>query len=175
MVFSFSLSLFVYHIGVHIQLQEKLLQLDTKSQKPDKEFLLSLSVEVGSKWPSLAVSLLLGKGEIVELKEKVWLSQQELAFQMLRTWSSREEATYGQLYRKLNSITTPSHSFSIPLEGISVDLLVIRQASSYRFQEVKEVIPPVNTGSTDEEAVSTSQLSPKNQVLHSVALTSYTV
>lgn len=96
--------------GLHIQLQEKMLNQETQALKPDLEFLRSLSGEVGSRWPSLAVSLSLSKGEIVGLKEKVGLSQQELALQMLTIWVAREESTYGQLYRKLRTISLFQHS-----------------------------------------------------------------
>ena len=91
--------------GPHIQLQEKMLGQETQALKPDEAFLRSLSGEVGSRWPSLAVSLSLSEGEIEGLKEKVGLSQQELALQMLRVWASGEEATYGQLCRKLKTIS----------------------------------------------------------------------
>ena len=93
------------HSGPHIQLQEKMLGQETQALKPDEAFLCSLSGEVGSRWPSLAVSLSLSEGEIEGLKEKVGLSQQELALQMLRVWVSGEEATYGQLCLKLKTIS----------------------------------------------------------------------
>ena len=73
--------------------------------KPDEQFLQLLSVEVGCKWPSLAVSLSLSEDEIAGLKEKVEHSHQQLAFKMLMIWISREEATYGQLCQKLRTIT----------------------------------------------------------------------
>ena len=96
--------------GLHIELQEKMLNQETEAQKPDVEFLCSLSGVVGSRWPSLAVSLPLSKEEIEELKGKVGLSQQQIALQMLRVWSSRKEATYGQLYHKLKTIALFQHS-----------------------------------------------------------------
>ncbi len=96
---------FIIPIGLHIQLQEKMLGQETRTQKPDDKFLCSLSGVVGSRWPSLAVSLSLSEGEIEGLKGKVGLSQQELALQMLKIWASREEAMYGQLCRKLNTIS----------------------------------------------------------------------
>ena len=91
--------------GAHVQLQEKLLGQETRDLKPDEEFLHLLSGVVGSRWPSLAVSLSLSEGEIEGLKGKVGVSQQELALQMLRIWASREEATYGQLCHKLKTIS----------------------------------------------------------------------
>ena len=96
--------------GLHIQLQEKMLGQETQALKPDQAFLRSLSGVVGSRWPSLAVSLSLSEGEIEGLKEKVGLSQRELALQMLRIWVSGEEATYGQLCRKLKTISLFQYS-----------------------------------------------------------------
>ena len=91
--------------GAHIHLQEKLLNQKTQALTPDEEFLCSLSGVVGSRWPSLALSLSLSEGKIEELKGKVGLSQQELALQMLKVWVSREEATYGHLCRHLKTIS----------------------------------------------------------------------
>ena len=81
-----------------------------KALKPDEQFLQLLSVEVRSKWPSLAVSLLLSEDEIAGLKEKVGHSHQQLAFKMLEIWTSREEATYGQLCQTLQTITLFQYS-----------------------------------------------------------------
>ena len=91
--------------GQHIQLQEKLLNQEIQDSRPNEEFLYSLSRLVGCRWPSLAVTLLLSNGEIEQLKEKVGLSQEELALQMLRIWALRKESTYGQLCHKLKSIS----------------------------------------------------------------------
>ena len=92
-------------VGIHVQLQEKMLKLSNQALKPDEEFLKSFSSVVGSRWPSLALSLALSEVEIEGLKGNVGLSQQELAFQMLINWASREEATYGQLCHTLKSIS----------------------------------------------------------------------
>ena len=73
--------------------------------KPDEEFLHSLSGVVGSRWPSLAVPLMLSEEEIEGLKKKAGHSQEASAFQMLKIWASREEATYGKLCRKLKTIS----------------------------------------------------------------------
>ncbi len=100
----------LYYTGLHIQLQEKMLGQDTQVLKPDDKFLHSFSGVVGSRWPSLAVSLSLGEGEIEGSKGKVGLSQQELAFQMLKIWASREEATYGQLCYKLRTVSLFQYS-----------------------------------------------------------------
>lgn len=48
----------------------KLLMKRNRSLKPDVEFLESFSVVVGSKWPSLAVSLSLNESEVEEAKEE---------------------------------------------------------------------------------------------------------
>ena len=93
-----------FPLGLHIQLQMKMLGEKTQPKKPDEDFLQSLSGVVGSRWPSLAVSLALSEGEIEELKGKVRLSQQELALQMLKIWASRDGATYGQLRRKFQTV-----------------------------------------------------------------------
>ena len=58
--------------------------------------------EVKSKWPLLAASLSLSESEIEEVKA---LPQQDQALQMLMKWASREDATYGQLYQQLISIS----------------------------------------------------------------------
>ena len=93
------------YIGHHVQLQEKMLSQATQAMKPDWKFLHSLSGLVGSRWPSLAVSLALSELEIEELKAEAELSQPELALQMLKIWASKEEATYGQLCRILKTIS----------------------------------------------------------------------
>lgn len=66
----------------------------------------SLSSVVGSKWPSLAVSLSLSAEEIKDLKEKgARLSQEDLSFCMLTIWVAKENSTIGQLYHELKKIT----------------------------------------------------------------------
>ena len=82
-----------------------MLDEENQALKPDEEFLQSLSVEVGSSWPSLAVSLSLSEGEIEGLREKVGLTQQDLSLQTLKLWAAREEATYAQLCCKLKTIS----------------------------------------------------------------------
>ena len=96
----------------HTQLQRKMLDEENEDKKPNKEFLQLLSVEVGSRWPSLAVSLSLSDGEIADLKKKTGLSKQELALQMLMTWASKEKATYGQLCHRLKTISLFQHASS---------------------------------------------------------------
>ena len=96
-------------IGIKISLQEKLLEQDGHKLKPDPEFLKYFSTVVGSKWPSLAVSLSLSDSEIQEVKEGEGLSQHEHALQMLKKWVSREDATYGQLCQSLKAISLFQH------------------------------------------------------------------
>ena len=58
---------------------------------------------VGSKWPSLASSLSLSEEDVVDVKEE-GLTQQDCAHKMLKKWSAKEGATYGQLYQILKTI-----------------------------------------------------------------------
>ena len=88
-------------VGQQIQLQEKLLKKEFQSQKPDTEFLKSLADAVASKWTSLAASLSVS----VEKGTMEGLSQKECAFQLLKLWSSREDATYGKLCQTLKTVT----------------------------------------------------------------------
>ena len=80
------------------RLQEKLLEPQYHDLKPDVEFLESFAGVVGSRWPSLAASLSLS-GDAIEVKEGGY--PQDCAFSMLMKWSSREDATYGQLHQAL--------------------------------------------------------------------------
>ena len=86
--------------GVHVQVQEKLLDQDNFSVKPDEEFLELFAGVVGSQWPSLAASLPLSEEEIMEVR-KGDVSQRECAFKMLNKWVSTSDATYGQLHHQL--------------------------------------------------------------------------
>ena len=89
-----------------MQLQEKILDKDNHSHKPDEEFLQSFADVVGSKWPSLATSLSLSASAIEEVREEGSSEQHHvLALKMLRRWVLRKDATYGQLYQAL---ATPS-------------------------------------------------------------------
>ena len=97
-------------LGVDVELQEKMLDDKNKEEKPDEKFLHSLSGVVGSRWSSVAVTLSLSSDDIDGLNGKVGLHQQELAFQMLKTWSLKEDATYGQLCCKLRAISIFQHS-----------------------------------------------------------------
>ena len=100
----FKFALIYILIGVSTGLQEKLLASENCDLKPDVEFTESFAGVVGSKWPSLAVSLSLSDDEIRHVR-KEGDSQQDHAFRMLRTWVSREGATYGQLYEQLKVIS----------------------------------------------------------------------
>ena len=86
--------------GVHVQLQEKLLDQDNFSVKPDDEFLELFAGVVGSQWPSLAASLPLSEEEIMEVRQGD-VSQRECVFKMLHKWASTSDATYGQLRHRL--------------------------------------------------------------------------
>ena len=87
----------------HVDLQKKLLDQQNQHLKPDAEFLQSFANVVGSKWPSLASSLSLSWDEIANVKEE-GLTQQYCALKMLKKWSAKEDATYGQLYQVLKTI-----------------------------------------------------------------------
>lgn len=85
-----------------IGMQRKLLEPEFHYIRPDEEFLQSLSEVVGSKWPYLATLLSLNSSEIEEVREeREELSHVDRALVMLKKWSSREGASYGQLFEKL--------------------------------------------------------------------------
>ena len=90
------------YIDLHTQLRKMLIAKETRDLQPDVEFLESFAGVVGSLWPSLAVSLRLSESEIEEVKQ---LPQQHQALRMLQMWVSREDATYGQLYQKLKTVS----------------------------------------------------------------------
>ena len=85
----------------HIQLQKKLLDPRLQTITPDVEFLELLARVVGSKWSSLACLLSLTSEEIEEVKTE----EEDQALLMLKKWSSKEGATYGQLCNKLKTIS----------------------------------------------------------------------
>ena len=101
-------SLYLFPIAPHVDLQEKLLDQQNHHIKPDAEFLQSFSEVMGSKWPSLASSLLLSRAEIASVKEE-GLTQQDCALKMLKKWSAQEDSTYGQLYLILKTIPLFQH------------------------------------------------------------------
>ena len=88
--------------GVAVQLQEKLLAPQYQDLKPDVEFLESFAGVVGSRWPSLAASLSLT--DLMEKVKKDGGSPQDRAFQMLKKWCLRKDATYGLLCQTLKTI-----------------------------------------------------------------------
>ncbi len=92
---------------IHIQLQKKLLNPDIHTQKPDRKF-LDLLAEVlvaRSKWSSPASLLSLTSTEMEEVKIKTEnMSPKDQNLSLLKKWASKKEATYGHLYRKLNTI-----------------------------------------------------------------------
>ena len=59
-----------------------------------------------SKWPSLASLLSLTSDEVEEVRRgEEGFTQKNHALLMLKKWTSKEEATYGQLYHKLKIIS----------------------------------------------------------------------
>ena len=95
----------LFLIGVIITLQEKLLESQYSSQKPDDVFLQSFAEVVGNRWPSLASLLSLSPSDIGQIKmEKERVSQAKQALHMLRKWNSRENASYGQLLESLKTV-----------------------------------------------------------------------
>ena len=97
-------------VAHHVDLQKKLLDQQNHHLKPDAEFLQSFANVVGSKWPSLASSLCLSGDEIANVKEELeGLTQQDCALKMLKKWSAKENATYGQLYQLLKTIPLFQH------------------------------------------------------------------
>ena len=94
-------SSFFTYVGQQIQVQEKLLKKEFQSQKPDTEFLKFLADVVATKWTSLAFFLSVS----MEEEKMEGLSQEECAFQLLKLWSSREDATYGKLYQTLKTVS----------------------------------------------------------------------
>ena len=96
------------YIAHQIDLQKKLLDQQSHHLKPDAEFLQSFAHVVESKWPSLASSLSLSGDEIADVKEE-GLTQQDCALKMLKKWSAKEDATYGQLCQVLKTIPLFQH------------------------------------------------------------------
>ena len=91
--------------GVHVRLQEKLLDKQNHPLKPDVQLFLEMFAgEVEGKWPLLAASLSLTGSEIEQVKRE-GLSQKDQTLQMLKKWVSKEGATYGQLYQQLVTIS----------------------------------------------------------------------
>ena len=91
------------YVGVDVQLQEKLLAPQNQSLQPNEEFITTFADVVVTKhlWPSLAASLSLS--ERSETEEG--LSLQDHTLQTLKRWATSEDATYGQLYSTLKTIT----------------------------------------------------------------------
>lgn len=118
-------------IGTHIQIQKRLLCHLSKPgdhflhEKPDDNFLLSLSTEIGSQWPSLIKLLSLSDELIVRLKELEGFSQQGCAFQLLKVWASNGDATYGQLYSKLMTIHLFDENYSPPSQKGELNFCVV--------------------------------------------------
>ena len=90
-------------LGVDVQLQENLLAPQNQSLQPSEEFITIFADVVVTKhlWPSLASSLSLSESSETE----EGLSLQDHALQMLKRWATSEDATYGQLYNTLKTIS----------------------------------------------------------------------
>ena len=90
-------------LGVDIRLQENLLAPQNQSLQPSEEFITTFADVVVTKrlWPSLAASLSLSESSETE----EGLSLQDHALQMLKRWATSEDATYGQLYNTLKTIS----------------------------------------------------------------------
>ena len=98
-------------VGVPIQLQKTLLDTEKHSLHPDEQFLELLAGVVGCEWPSLASVLSLTNTEIERMKERDnQLSEEQLDLKILKEWSRREEATYGQLCYKLKTVALFQHT-----------------------------------------------------------------
>ena len=98
------MSMFI--IGNHIEVQKKLLDSECHAQRPEEEFLELFAGVVGSKWLSLASLLSLTSDEVEEVRRgEEGFTQKDHALLMLKKWTSKKEATYGQLYHKLKTIS----------------------------------------------------------------------
>ena len=91
--------------GDHIQLQKKLLDPKLQTITPDVEFLELFAGVVGSKWSSLACLLSLTSEEMKEVKTEMKTEEEDRALLVLKKWSSKEGATYGQLCNRLKTIS----------------------------------------------------------------------
>ena len=92
-------------IGKLVKIQEKLIE--KPDCKPDDDFLESFASVVGGHWSSLATLLSISSSDIKEINTKREEGGHEMqALQVLRKWQqSSPEATYGQLYQKLQTIS----------------------------------------------------------------------
>ena len=103
--------------GEQVQLQEKLLNQDMSTLKPDFPFLELLADVVDSNRLSLASALsLTSEMEEVE-KEREELPHKSNALIMLEKWAARGDATYGQLCQRLKNIALPTSPQPPPPQG----------------------------------------------------------
>ena len=86
-------------IGETIEVQQKLIE--GGDQKLDDVFLQSFARVVGDRWPSLASLLSINAREIEEIKGE---KKEQQALCMLTRWSSREDASFKQLHKKLQTV-----------------------------------------------------------------------
>ena len=88
-----------------IHIQEKLIDPQYSSQKPEDDFLKSFAVVIGQEWPHLASQLSLSTRDLMEeLKRRERLPPVDQALYMLQKWKSKEEATYGVLCESLRTV-----------------------------------------------------------------------
>ena len=90
------------NVGKEIDIKEKLFERAYIKEKPNEVFLQIFSEILDEHWPSLASLLLVSAADIK--REKGNLSSADQALCMLREWTSRENATYGQLLKCLRTV-----------------------------------------------------------------------
>ena len=102
MCYNYGLLSLFSDLDSQISIQEKLLEQQNHTLKPDVEFLESFAGVVGSRWPSVAASLSLSDEEMEEVRKEE-SSPQNQALQMLNMWCARENATFHSLCRVLQT------------------------------------------------------------------------
>ena len=95
----------LHSTGVKINIQEKLLESQYSSQKPDDDFLQSFAGVIGNHWLSLAYLLSCPAHEVEFKTEEERTSQADQALHMLRRWTLKGEATYGLLCERLKTVS----------------------------------------------------------------------
>ena len=99
------LQIHLCNAGVTLSILEKLVESQYSDKKPDDDFLRSFARVIGNYWPFLASLLSLTAEDVEEIK--IRLPEADRALQMLRKWSTRSEATYGQLCISLKVVGLP--------------------------------------------------------------------
>ena len=96
---------YLHSTGVKLHIQEKLLESQYSSQKPDDDFLQSLARVIGNNWLLLSYLLSCPAHEVEFKTEEERTSQADQALHMLRRWASKEEATYGLLCERFKTVS----------------------------------------------------------------------